>query len=74
MRSMIVGLVLAMSAGVAMADYETAIFTGQREPVGGSHTRCFYQSQYGIAFSIVIKNGMCPYQVRVDPESGQVEK
>lgn len=73
MRIIIIGMVLAMSAGMAMADFEYAASVGQDLPVG-MVTRCHYRTLGGYEFSINVKSPICPFQVEVDVETGQVRK
>lgn len=72
MRNVIVGLVLAVVAGAAMAEFEYATYQGNDMPVGTT-TRCYYRSMSGFEFSINVK-GACPGSVQVDSETGQVRK
>lgn len=73
MNKIICIFALVLASGSALAAMEYASYQG-REMAGGSNARCFYRSMSGYEFAIIVQNGMCPVSVRIDVETGQVEK
>lgn len=77
MRAMLItaALLAAMAAQAepmgAVARFENATNVGQEKTGDAMLTRCVYETMGGYRFSIV-RRGMCPFSVQVDPESGQV--
>lgn len=55
------------------AGWETGYRTGESDTGDWRYTRCYYETMHGYEFSIVVK-GMCPYSVKINPETGQVQK
>jgi hypothetical protein len=66
-------LIAASSIAVAQGRWESATNVGE-EPTGDSMlTRCIYETLGGYRFSIVAR-GICPFSVKVNPETGQVQR
>lgn len=64
-------VVVFASFGAAHAGFEAATSDGEDQTGDIMLTRCFDSTLGGFRFSIV-RRGICPFQVLVDPESGEV--
>jgi len=75
MRKVVIPLfllcIVLSSASFAQGRWESATNVGQERTGDVMLTSCIYQTLGGYRFSIVVR-GICPFSVRVNPETGQV--
>lgn len=75
MNHWFLGLALSLSATTAAIAYEqwdSAMKTGESPTGDPMLTKCHYETTTGYKFSIVVR-GMCPYIVKINPETGKVK-
>lgn len=71
----LLGLALSLAATTAAIAYEqwdTAMKTSESPTGDPMLTKCHYETTTGYKFSIVVR-GMCPYIVKINPETGKVK-
>lgn len=68
----LVAALVALMSSQALAGYETATNIGQEKTGDLILTRCLYRTMGGYQFSIIVRGGLCPFSVEIDPETGRV--
>ena len=64
---------LSVLSASAYADWLTATNTGESRTGDIFYTQCHYETLGGLRFSITVK-GICPFSVKYNPETGQVQR
>ena len=72
-RTILLALITISAQSYAQERWESATNVTQERTGDAMLTRCIYETLGGYRFSIVVR-GLCPFSVKVSPETGEVRK